>query len=338
MKTERTTSQSIDDAAADWTARLDCGALTPEEDAAFQAWLSGDPRSRGAFLRAQAVFMMSESAQALGPRYDPADFEASRAPLLSRISRRQAFGWSGAAVAAAAVIGFGIAIPAAGAVVTTGRGEIRLVPLDDGSTVMLNTETSVRIHYDAGARVVTLLRGEAYFSVARDEKRPFLVEVVGRRLRAVQATFRVRQLKDQPIDVLVHQGRVDLASRSGGIVGMVTIESNMRLQLATTGLGETALVEKPQLVGPDLVSRELAWREGKIAFEGETLGQAADTFARYSDTRILIRDPALAREPVTGLFAANDPVGFSRAVASVFDARVERTGETLILSRNAAAH
>jgi len=55
----------------------------------------------------------------------------------------------------------------------------------------------------------------------------------------------------------------------------------------------------------------------------------------YSDTRIEIRDPALAREPVTGLFAASDPVGFSRAVAQVFDARLQRDGDTVVLSRGA---
>jgi transmembrane sensor len=91
------------------------------------------------------------------------------------------------------------------------------------------------------------------------------------------------------------------------------------------------------LIAPEAVTRELAWREGKLAFEGETLKQAAETFARYSDTRIPIRDPDLAREPVTGLFAANDPVGFGRAIAHVFDARLAQDGDTIVLTRRAAA-
>jgi transmembrane sensor len=67
---------------------------------------------------------------------------------------------------------------------------------------------------------------------------------------------------------------------------------------------------------------------GQAGVRGRDPGQAADGFARYSDTRIQIRDPALAREPVTGLFAANDPAGFSRAIARVFDARLEQDGDT----------
>jgi transmembrane sensor len=63
------------------------------------------------------------------------------------------------------------------------------------------------------------------------------------------------------------------------------------------------------------VHRQLAWQNGQIAFEGETLAQAAQEFSRYSDTRIVIEDPALAREEIAGLFKATDPVGFAQTIA-----------------------
>ena len=66
---------------------------------------------------------------------------------------------------------------------------------------------------------------------------------------------------------------------------------------------------------------------------GVAVEHAAAEFARYSRTRIEIRDPALAAEPVTGLFAASDPAGFGRAVASVLDAKVEQQGGAVILTR-----
>ncbi len=78
---------------------------------------------------------------------------------------------------------------------------------------------------------------------------------------------------------------------------------------------------------------QLAWREGKIAFHGERLDEAAASFARYSELRIVIDDPALARQPVTGLFAANNPAGFARAVATVFDARMREGDGALVLER-----
>lgn len=294
----------------------------------MQAWLRGDPRRRGALLRARALSMMSESAQALGPGFDPVAFEAPGEapgrPRFAGLSRRQALAWTGGVAAAGALAALGVALPAAGAVISTERGEIRLTPLKDGSTVLLNTETRIRVRYSRGERRVTLLRGEAYFSVARDETRPFVVEVDGRRLSTAQAGFRVRKLDADPVDVLVNQGKVDVAA-SASSTGLA-LTSNTRLILSGPA-------ERPRSVGPEAVTRELAWRDGKLAFEGESLSQAAEAFARYSDTRIQIRDPALAREPVTGLFAANDPAGFSRAIARVFDARVEQDGDKVVLTR-----
>jgi transmembrane sensor len=326
---QRESSRDIDQAASEWTARLDRGPLTAQDEAAFQAWLAGDARRKGAMLRAQALSMMSESARALGDGFDPADFSE---PGGARFSRRQALTWGGGAAAAASLAALAIGLPAAaGAVISTERGEIRLAPLKDGSTVLLNTETRIRVRYETGRRVVALLSGEAYFSVARDDRRPFVVEVNGRRLSTAQANFRVRNLKREPVDVLVNQGLVDIAPAAAS-ARAVRLASNTRMELSTR-----PVAERPQAMAPEAVTRELAWREGKLAFEGETLGQAAATFARYSDTRIQIGDPALAREPVTGLFAANDPAGFSRAVARVFDAKVDQQGDTLVISRRSVA-
>jgi transmembrane sensor len=322
------TSRDIDQAASDWAARLDRGPLPPEANHALQAWLSGDPRRKGALLRAQALSMKSEAAQALGPGFDPAAFEAPRRSRFAGVSRRQALAWSGAGAAAASLAALGVAMPAAGSVISTERGEIRLTPLKDGSTVLLNTESRIRIKYSQGERRVTLLKGEAYFSVARDEARPFIVEVNDRRLRTAQAGFRVRKLDGDPIDVLVNQGRVDIApSNHTTSAPALALGPNTRVVLSDR-------VEHPQPIAPEAVTRALAWRDGKLAFEGETLKQAADAFARYSDTRIQIRDPDLAREPVTGLFTANDPVGFSRAIARVFDAKLEQEGGDVVLTRS----
>jgi transmembrane sensor len=320
---ERETSRDIDQAASDWTARLDRGPLTPEGADAFQAWLRGDPRRRGALLRARALSLLSESAQALGPDFDPVAFEAPGRSRLAGLSRRQALTWAGGVAGAAVVAALGVGVSAAGAVISTARGEIRLAPLKDGSTVLLNTQTRIRVRYSQGERRVTLLKGEAYFAVARDETRPFIVEVDGRRLSTMQAGFRVRKLETDPVDVLVNQGQVDVAISSAN---SVALKPNTRLVLSGPA-------ERPQSVGPEAVTRELAWRDGKLAFEGESLSQAAEAFARYSDTRIQIRDPALAREPVTGLFAANDPAGFGRAIARVFDAQFEQDGDKVVLTR-----
>jgi transmembrane sensor len=328
-------SRSIDQAASDWTARLDREPLSPAEEANLEAWLQSDVRHRGALLRAQAIAMKSESAQALGPQFDPADFADPEPVKAVRFSRRRILTWTGSAALGAAIIALGISAPATGTTISTGRGELRLVPLNDGSTVMLNTDTSIRIRYGTREKVVTLLKGEAYFSIARNGTDPLVVEVDGRRLITTQATLDIRKLEGAPVDLLVHQGLVRLAAPSWGDSHMVAVKSNMRVLLTEPHMFQPSALERPLPVSPDAATRGVAWLEGKISFEGETLQAAADEFARYNNTQIVIHGSDLAREPITGLFAANDPAGFSRAAAGVLNAKLERTGDTIVLSRAA---
>jgi transmembrane sensor len=226
--------------------------------------------------------------------------------------------WAGLGGAtAASLVAFGVVAPAFGAI-TTGKGEVRLVPLDDGSSVMLNTETSLKVRFSDRERRIQLYYGEAYFTIVHDPRRAFVVDVADAHLRAAPGAFRVRDLSGKPLDVLVNQGSLTLHSASEPAA--ILMRPNTRLILSA-GVAES-VGPIPQTITPDLVSRELAWRDGKIAFEGERLDQAAAEFGRYSRVRIEISDPALAGEPVSGLFAAGDPVGFSRAIGNIFDTNI----------------
>jgi transmembrane sensor len=284
----RDTSQAIDDAAAAWVAREDRGQLSNEDQAALDVWLHADSRHAGALLRARAIGLRSEAASALGRDFDPRRFTRStrRPPVQKSLSRRQLMAWSGGAaacVATVAAVGLILTAPTAYA---TERGQMRLVPLPDGSTVVL----------EVGHRQIETAEGSG---------------------------FRIRKLEQEPIDLLVHQGVVQIGDDQIGRRDL--LRSDTQITLGSGGDGRRDSL--PRHVSPTVINRELAWREGKIAFEGESLGQAASAFQRYSNVRILIADPTLAREPVSGLFSANDPVGFSRAVADLFGApiRVERT-------------
>ena len=112
----------IDGAAAEWTARLDRGALNPADAALFEAWLAADVRHRGAFARAQAAFATLDRARALGAHVTGenfADMNLSDAPAAwppqaanadtPRASRRAVLaGGAAAAAALAAVFGPGV--------------------------------------------------------------------------------------------------------------------------------------------------------------------------------------------------------------------------------------
>src|SRR3546814_16359551 len=82
----------------------------------------------------------------LGPEMRPPSTRKQADPLRDR-SRRKAFAWTGAVAVASSLAVFGFSASAYGTVYETGRGEIRLVPLHDGSTMFLNTSSKVRVNY-----------------------------------------------------------------------------------------------------------------------------------------------------------------------------------------------
>ena len=86
-----------------------------------------------------------------------------------------------------------------------------------------------------------------------------------------------------------------------------------------------------EAVAQDALARTLAWRDGQLAFEGESLAQAAAEFARYTPRHLVVADPALAGRHISGLFAATDPEGFARAAALSFDAQVKIKDDRIVL-------
>ncbi|MBB4632946.1 transmembrane sensor [Sphingosinicella soli] len=328
-------SAEIDAAASRWAVRTDHAPLSRSEQTELDAWLSGDIRRRGAFARAQAMLIHARRTTALGADFDPdaylaahrgeAEVETER---FTAVDRRRFLRWGGSAAATAAValtawFGFDTSAEA----YATTRGEVRLVPLHDGSQMTLNTATRAEVRFTQRERQVVLSSGEALFDVAGDAGRPFVVIAGNMTIRAIGTSFTVRRLPDRSVQVLVREGVVELRPGSGGSKPGTRIAANTRA---------VAVSDAPIRVAdlpPAEVSRALAWREGMLSFEDETLADAAAEFARYSDWRISFADPALGGETITGLYSASNPRGFARAVALSLNLEVRETAEGTVLVR-----
>jgi transmembrane sensor len=325
----RETSAEIDAAASLWAVRVEGAVLTAADEAELAAWLAGDTRRLGAYARACAMLARSGRLKALGAGFDPDRFaiehgarprpavdDVALEPELADWSdvalhptRRKILvgGSAAAAVAAAAAIGF--AWPAAATVYSTRRGEIRLVPLEDGSSMTLNTQTTARVLFTSSERHIELVEGEILFDVVRDARRPFVVQAGASRVKAASTSFTISRLPDQDLKVTVRQGSVQLAGpASPRPIAVLTANTRALVASATATVATSP-------VAPSELSRDLAWRQGMLSFEDAPLSQAAAQFARYSDTAILFDDPAIGRQTITGLYAASDPQGFARAAA-----------------------
>ena len=307
-------AREIADQAAEWATRIDGGSIDPDTDVGLRRWLDEDPRRQGALLRAEAALSLLDRGRALAgviPKPEPR-------PIWVR--RRLMF--AGAALAAG-LIGIAIVMTAPSRY-GTDLGEIRQVPLSDGSMVAINSQSAVEVSMHPNAREVALTRGEAWFKVAHDKTRPFIVSAGRIRVRAVGTAFSVRR-HDDGADVQVTEGVVETWT-----VG----EEERRIQIAAGSKAYVAAYESPKIVQASAdVERSLAWREGQIVLEGETLDEAVAQFNRYNARKLVISDPGLAAEKLVGQFRATDPQTFAEAVATTLGAKVEEEGGMIRLSR-----
>ncbi len=297
---------AADREAAAWVAREDRGPLSLADQTARDTWLQADRRHLGAYARAHAVFAALSRAQALAPARD------------LRPSRRPRRVWAAAIAAGIAICTLGVTLTLSHWPVThaSGSSEIAEIVLPDGSRMVLNADSDARVQFDSERRQVVLLRGEALFDVRKDPAREFVVVAGRNRVVAIGTVFSVQRGVGDEIQVVVREGIVDVDGDD--LARPVRVAANFRVQ-AQPGAG----VDLQPLQAAE-VDRRLAWSHGMLAFEGDTLAQAAAQFARYSDVRILIDEPRIAQRRVAGLYAADDPDGFARAVAASLGLRVER--------------
>lgn len=316
----------IDEMAAAWVARRDRGPLSARQQSELDAWLAEDPRHLGAFARARAVMVHFERASALGEQYNPGCFAENAFQVPKDRSRRR-FLWMAGTSMAAGLAGVAF-LRDGGRRVSTRLGEVLRVPLKDGSAVTLNSASEIEVRYDDTCRLVCLLRGEALFDVAKDASRSFVVKAGLARVVAIGTVFTVRHMADSLVEVMVREGSVEFDSGlSRAKLAPVRLSADM---LAMGGVSRPVEVKPLQ---PMDVTQRLAWRDGMISFNGDTLAQAAAQFARYSKTRIVIDDPRVAERQVVGLYSATDPVGFARSVAMSMSLHVERVGNTVHLEK-----
>jgi len=318
----------IDHEAFAWVVRQRTRGLNDADAARFDAWFDADPRHRGAYARALAIhnaIHLASGRQAVPA--GPAEAEHGAAAA----SRRNLLLGGLVAGMALAAGGFGYSALRGDTVLTTAKGEFRRVPLQDKSIANINSGSQIEVAFTEKQRTINLRKGEAWFEVAKDKSKPFIVEAGDARIRAVGTAFSVRRLANGS-EVLVTEGTVEVWSRDG---------SARRRQVHA---GEHAFLAHdaraiPVTRQPEEVSRKLAWREGKLVLTSQTLSEAVADFNRYSPQTIVIVDPALGDKRLVGQYQLDAPELFARDVSMVLDVPVTITTEKILIGRaHDAAH
>lgn len=311
------TSQEVDDQAARWAALRELGELTPEQRDEFKRWLSADKRHLGAYARAEGTLIRVDRAHSAAM----SGSSMLQAVKVSKWDRRRVVlaGTAAASIAAVGFVASQIWKSEREEMFTTDIGQLREVLLADGSVITLNTNSKVAVRYTAEMRDIRLLQGEALFDVAKDKARPFVVQANGTSVRAVGTSFTVSMLPQKPIQVLVREGTVEVKRKELASSVPVRVSANTKAVAPSDAPISATAIPTAKL------DRDIAWKDGRLAFDDETLENAVDEYARYSDVQIVV-DPAVSQKTITGVFGSNDPIGFAKGAASVLGLAVEVNG------------
>lgn len=320
----------IEREAAEWFTRLDNEEAGEAVRAAFREWCAQSDQHRLAAERMASFWdglgaLEALRDHALADEVSAAVEEDSRPPAFSaKVAIAAAM-----AASLVAIAGFLLTetppVSYEGALATA-RGEQRAVDLPDGSQAVLNTDSAAAFAFDGRARRVTLDKGEAFFDVAHDKKRPFVVATPNGDVTAVGTAFSVRVFGDRT-SVVVAEGRVALSS-AGAAAPPVEVAAGEE-----AALGDRA----PGGIDASVLEKKLDWRDGVLAFRGETLENVIAELGRYTDTTIEITDADLRQQKIVAYYRVGEIDTMLDALDMMAEIDVERLGDNHVrLNRGAA--
>lgn len=314
--------------AAAWITRLHGPNRTADVEAGFRRWLNESEENRIEFEGLTDIWSAVGTLPATGvPRLERWEHSAESRQLQDLLSeqselssqrhrpsperRRTRLGLAlAAAVLPVLLAAWWLLKDPAVPLYVTDVGEGRMVQLSDKSRIWMNSGTRLRVAFDSRQRRVELIRGEAFFEVARNVSRPFVVAVGGHSVTAVGTAFVVRYEASRTAVTLV-EGKVAVSSSSPtpGEPGPAILTAGQRLTLLPAGV--------PKIDEPAIES-VLAWRRGEVVLNDTPLREAVSEMNRYDKTTIVVQGPAIETLNISGLFHTGDNEGFARSVARMY--------------------
>jgi transmembrane sensor len=237
------------------------------------------------------------------------------------------------AVAAVLIIGLLVA-PLSGRFIKNGDlyatelAEQRYQKLEDGSVVTLGGNSSIAVEMNALKRTVHLQRGEAYFEIAKDPQRPFIVKVGKAKVIAVGTAFNIiRRHNSATVDVIEGVVRVS---------GRVSADAQQKPRIQEFKKGEQIIVDDSGTWqhGAASVDRAVAWREGRLAYVNERLADVIEDVNRYSNRRLVIGDATLSDMRYTGTVFSDDVDEWLIGLQKVFEIRILALDDQVVLLKS----
>ncbi|MDI1366523.1 MAG: FecR domain-containing protein [bacterium] len=315
------------DAAIDWLVRLQSPSVTQDDWAEFDAWLSSSAEHAKVYDRVLAFDQ--EFCLLAGPdAHDRlADAPQTGAILAFKRRRRAGLWWSAGALAAAFVAG-AILLPRYGpgatqeTVYVTGVGERKSIALEDGTRIDLNAASRIAVRFRHGERHVSMGDAQAYFDVAKDARRPFVIDAGETQVRVVGTAFDVRH-RDGAVAVAVQRGLVEVRPNQDRQAETFRLTPGQALS-HVEGRTDARVVK----VSSDEI---LGWREGRLIYRDQPLSVIAADMNRLFDRPTKLGDAQAANLRLSGVLIVDQQDAMVARLSILLPVRTTTTAKAVTI-------
>lgn len=283
-----------------WFSKINSGNATGAEHQEHRDWLAQHIRNRQEYEKLDGVWSDLANITDFRQEQDiyPAHTPKNKTVQMGAFAMSRRGFMAGSAMAASAA-GIAVVNGVPDFLISdfaTGIGERRDITLNDGTSATLDADTAIDVRYTDGERRLVLLRGRAFFDVASDIGRPFIVEAAGGTATALGTRFTVHQW-DNTVTISVEESAVAVSSPSSNSDD-TAIQAGQYVSYDRNGLHQVGKVDGVT---------DAAWRHGKLMFEDKPLRQVISDVNRYRSGIIYITDKRLVDLRVTGIFDTANP-------------------------------
>lgn len=206
-------------------------------------------------------------------------------------------------------------------------GEVSQVGLQDGSKVTLNTASKIKVVFNNDERELWLTQGEAFFDIASDPNRPFLIHMKNKTVRVVGTKFNIK-LSTSGFDIAVAEGVVKIEENTSQMNSPVVIKPVVLKAGTMASFSNTSTLISNH--NAETVNRAQSWRSGYLRFDDERLEKVIDSFNRYRNVKIVI-DDAAADLRISGVFKLSDGDAILTALEATLPIDVRKDKEIITI-------
>ncbi|MEZ2336887.1 FecR family protein [Mucilaginibacter sp. RCC_168] len=170
--------------------------------------------------------------------------------------------------------------------------------LTDGTVVWINSGSKLKFPEKfTGTKRELYLQGEAYFDVAHDASRPFIIHTGKVATQVLGTAFNIKAYGSNEFDVTVARGKVS--------VGL--IDQQLGILTAEQGLSYNSISKLSKRYPVTLA--KLRWMYGDLIFDNMKMADAAETLERWYDIKITLTDPQIRSRRFSASFLKHEHIG-----------------------------